>query len=146
VGGFTLAVTKAAFNFTTEILRGAAEFVKKVANAATGGIGGKVSSGIKRVTSGIKKLNPFAEGGVVPQGFPNDTYPAALTSGEAVVPNNLVDRLDRFLSEPARSLSGKASSGGGDRPQNLTIVLQVGQEELARTLVSLDRQGFRMAV
>jgi hypothetical protein len=28
----------------------------------------------------------FAEGGTVPAGFPNDTYPALLTSGEAVIP------------------------------------------------------------
>jgi hypothetical protein len=147
VGIFAIELGKAALGFTGQILKGAAEFVKTILKGAAKGVTGGITGGIKKIGGGLKKLNPFAEGGVVPQGFPNDTYPAALTSGEAVVPNNLVDRLDRFLSEPARSLSGKVSSGGGgDRPQNLTIVLQVGQEELARTLVSLDRQGFRMAV
>jgi len=34
------------------------------------------------------------DGGIVPSGFPNDTYPALLTSGEAVIPKP--DRLPAF--------------------------------------------------
>jgi hypothetical protein len=29
---------------------------------------------------------PFAQGGIVPPGYPNDTYPARLSSGEMVIP------------------------------------------------------------
>ena len=36
----------------------------------------------------------FAKGGIVPEGFPNDSYPAMLTSGETVVPKGL--SLDKF--------------------------------------------------
>jgi TP901 family phage tail tape measure protein len=31
----------------------------------------------------------FAKGGVIPQGYPNDTYPAMLSSGEKVIPANV---------------------------------------------------------
>lgn len=36
---------------------------------------------------------PLAEGGIVPQGYPNDTYPARLTSGEVVVPPGKLDSI-----------------------------------------------------
>ena len=32
------------------------------------------------------QAQPMAEGGIVPSGYPRDTYPALLTSGEAVIP------------------------------------------------------------
>jgi hypothetical protein len=35
-----------------------------------------------------KKATGMATGGVVPEGFPNDTFPAMLTSGEIVIPLN----------------------------------------------------------
>lgn len=38
-----------------------------------------------------KKSAKMANGGVVPGGYPNDTYPALLTSGETVVPPNKLD-------------------------------------------------------
>jgi len=42
----------------------------------------------------MSAMGRFAEGGVVPKGFPNDTYPALLTSGETVIPKGL--SLDNF--------------------------------------------------
>lgn len=39
----------------------------------------------------------FAEGGRVPQGYPNDTYPALLTSGEIVTPANQVPSVQTTL-------------------------------------------------
>jgi len=36
---------------------------------------------------------PFAKGGVVPKGYPNDTYPALLSSGEVVLPKEFSDVL-----------------------------------------------------
>jgi hypothetical protein len=36
--------------------------------------------------AGFKTFARFQGGGVVPPGYPNDTYPALLTSGEAVIP------------------------------------------------------------
>ena len=65
--------------------------------ALTGGAGGflgKIGGGIFGEGGGLfGKIGgalfggaKMAEGGVVPRGFPNDTYPALLTSGEMVVP------------------------------------------------------------
>jgi hypothetical protein len=33
----------------------------------------------------------MAQGGIVPAGYPNDTYPARLTSGEMVIPPGKLD-------------------------------------------------------
>jgi hypothetical protein len=35
------------------------------------------------------------EGGIVPSGYPNDTYPALLTSGETVTPPNKLSNIGR---------------------------------------------------
>lgn len=54
--------------------------------AAAGGFG-KVFSGAFKGFAGL------AEGGVVPSGFPNDSYPALLSSGEVVVPPDKLDSI-----------------------------------------------------
>jgi len=45
-----------------------------------------VAAMIAMLVSNKKKATKMAGGGVVPAGFPNDTFPALLTSGEMVVP------------------------------------------------------------
>ena len=44
-----------------------------------------------KATKGVK----MAGGGVVPSGYPNDTYPALLTSGETVTPPGALSNLGR---------------------------------------------------
>jgi hypothetical protein len=84
---------------------------------------------------GLGKRLGFAGGLTeVPPGFPNDNFPANLTSGERVVDADTNRDLKDFLSQ--------ARSGGSKQP--IVVVLQVGQEELARTIVDLDRQGFQI--
>lgn len=64
--------------------------------------GGPGGGGFGAIFKGILGGGRFAEGGVVPPGFPNDTYPALLTSGEVVVPpQKLPD-----LSDGGGELSG----------------------------------------
>ena len=41
------------------------------------------NSGAKKLGGGVPRM---ATGGVIPSGFPNDTYPALLSSGETVIP------------------------------------------------------------
>lgn len=53
-----------------------------VAVGAVAGILSLFRSGKKQASSAAQ----MAEGGIVPQGYPNDTYPALLTSGEMVIP------------------------------------------------------------
>jgi hypothetical protein len=42
----------------------------------------------------FSKRKKMAQGGVVPSGFPNDTYPAMLTSGETVIPPYQLPRMN----------------------------------------------------
>ena len=58
-----------------------------------------------------------ARGGVVPQGYPNDSYPALLTSGETVLPKKLTP--DRFKSDD--DWSGQ-------------VVFEIGQDKLVGIL------------
>lgn len=53
---------------------------------------GKLASGL--FTNLVKNIPGLAQGGIVPPGFPNDTFPAMLSSNEAVIP---LDRLDGLL-------------------------------------------------
>jgi cell division protein ZapA (FtsZ GTPase activity inhibitor) len=101
---------------------------------AGGIVGGLLGGGIGATVG--KKLK-FAEGGVVPSGFANDTFNARLTSGEGIIPVDTMRRLDQYLSAADRQQGG---GGGGT-----TIVkLVVGEQELANVLLSLNQRGFRL--
>lgn len=114
----------------------------------------------------IKGGNPvdglFASGGEVPSGFPNDSFRAGLTSGENVIDRSLSEQLRGFLSlveglpSGIRSESQSFDSGRMDsmemrladesqRDQNVSVTLQVGEQELANVLLNLNRQGFKTA-
>ena len=67
--------------------------------------------------SGIKGMAGMADGGVVPAGYPNDTYPAMLTSGEIVTPPN---KLPTIAAGGGRSEELKTRISG----QDIEIVLQ----------------------
>ncbi|MGB4239657.1 MAG: phage tail tape measure protein [Candidatus Hydrothermia bacterium] len=72
-----------------------------IAAVITGGgtkFGALVLTSLKSATGVFKG---FAEGGVVPPGYPNDTYPALLSSGEVV-----------FTPDQLRSLAGAATWAG----------------------------------
>jgi hypothetical protein len=51
-----------------------------------GGLFGKGGGIFGKITGALFGGAKMAEGGIVPRGFPNDSYPALLTSGEMVVP------------------------------------------------------------
>lgn len=51
----------------------------------------------------------MASGGVVPPGYPNDTYPARLTSGEAVIPKGLLNSLSPAATTVNVIVDGKIS-------------------------------------
>lgn len=106
--------------------------------SAGGGGGGGTAARVQAAisTGGASEAKNFvrrfkrAQGGEVPPGYPNDTFPAALTSGENVVDRSTNEKLNAFLD-----------SGGG----TTTVVLQVGEKQLAEVLLNLNRQGFRTA-
>jgi tape measure domain-containing protein len=63
--------------------QGGASFAKNLKNVLGGGIPG------------------LAEGGIVPPGYPNDTFPARLSSGEAVIP---LDRLSSIIGDQGQQV------------------------------------------
>lgn len=96
-----------------------------------GGVAGQVGGAISR---GAKAIG-LNQGGTVPSGFPNDNFPARLTSGEEVV--------NRDTSEMLRTFLNNQMSGGESKV--VSINLQVGESELANVIFDLNQKGFRTA-
>jgi len=67
----------------------------------------------------------FAKGGVVPRGYPNDSYPALLSSGEVVLPKNVADSLS----------SRNDSSEGGE------VVFRIEQDALVGILKKANKKN-----
>jgi hypothetical protein len=57
-----------------------------------------IAAGIAAVVAALATIPGMANGGIVPGGYPNDTYPALLTSGERVVPPGKLDNLQSNTS------------------------------------------------
>ncbi len=137
-------ITEIVNEFIRQVPRIVEELVSQIGKSvgSIGGIfggGGGGGGGLGGIVSGIGDIFGFAEGGIVPQGFPNDTFPAALSSGEAVIDRTVSGRLLNFLD---RAELGNQGTGGA---QNITINLQVGEKQLADVILSLNRNGYRTA-
>lgn len=89
----------------------------------------------------IRKVFGFQEGGLVKGFGSKDSIPAMLAPNELVVDRSLTDKLESFLNES--SVNQRLASSG--QPQNLTINLTVGEEQLASVMVALTQKGFRIA-
>lgn len=127
-----------------------ADKIKEVFNKI-GNFGGAAGTGGFENAIGIDIPGVrWATGGVVPSGFPNDTFRANLTSGEMVIPSNDVQRLSRFLDNQEAQASSvdivsQLKQLSGNQNQSITINLQVGEKELAQVMLDLNRRGFRTA-
>lgn len=115
-----------------------------------GGIGAAIGGGGGGVIGAIGGF--FQDGGLVPAGFPNDSFLAGLTSGELVIDRtdtaDLVDFLRREknsggIDNLSQRVAALESGSGGSR--NLDLKLVLGEREFARLMVDLDRRGFRTA-
>lgn len=123
-----------AIGFVDALVKEAPRFVSEMIKSIGGGVLG--TGGGKGLLGGGGFLGlGFAEGGIVPPGFPNDSFPASLTSGELVIDKSTVDKLNRFIDS--------GSGGGGSGPVQVSIVL--GEKELASVLLDLNQRGFRTA-
>lgn len=103
-----------------------------------GGGGGGILGGLTGGLGKVGKIFGFADGiGEIPSGFPRDSFAAGLTSGERVVDADSNNSLKKFLSAFEQ---GRLNSN-----QPLTINIQVGEAQLAQTILNLNRQGFRLS-
>lgn len=111
---------------------------KGLSGSGGGGSTRAAARNIRDTFLGRKKL--FAKGITeIPSGFPNDSFNAGLTSGERVVDADTNTDLKAFLKA-----ANSGAMGGASGNVNLTIKLQVGQEELARQILKLDRSNFKL--
>lgn len=125
---FINALVKEAPRFITELIKA----LPSAVGGAAGGIGGAVGG----IFGGIGDVFGFAEGGTIQGGAPiMDRVPAVLTPGETIVDRGLTNRLEQFLN-------GQSGAGAGGP---MIVNLMLGEEQLARVLVDLNRRGFRVS-
>ena len=152
---FVDALVKEAPRFITELVK---SLPSLVGGGALGGIGGGLLGGIGGGIPGLGDLGGlfgFASGGMVPAGFPGDSFPAKLTSGELIIPPGDTRRLSQFLDRQQQDtridqlavqvqrLTAALSGGGGTGAQTLNVNVNVGEENLANAQSKIKRQGFR---
>lgn len=95
----------------------------------------------------------LSKGGLITGGTPGkDSVPTMLMPGELVIPRDDVTKLRSFLDSPQSFDSGAIQqtktqklSNEKQTSQNLTINLKIGESELAKILLDLNRKGFRTA-
>ena len=97
---------------------------------------GGVTDSVKKGAGKVREFFGFNQGGIVPGGFPRDTGLAAVTSGERILSQRQTEAFERLVDE----LTGNDGSG-----QPIKVVLQVGENELAKTMLNINRRGFRAA-
>lgn len=155
---FSKGLVKAAPSFITALIKGIGDglkelFQKLTGTSSSGGFLGKIPvvggviGGVTKAVGGIAKKFGFAEGGFVPSGFPNDTFPARLTSGEFVVNNSLSPKLERFLDEQGRNGSNKVDRilDIVSRPMTVNASLELNQQTFADIILTLNRTNARLA-
>lgn len=147
VTGFAKALVNAAGEFVRALIDSIKEGIGTAGGllkSVTGGkgvsIGGAAGGGallgpVGAIIGGVfgKRLG-FADGGRIPDlpKFSGDRFPARLSAGEQVFSKDLSNRLETFL---------QAENSG--RP--LVVNLVVGEQQLAQSILNLNRRGFRTA-
>jgi hypothetical protein len=133
VGPLAIKLAEGAFKFVDTILQGAVDFVGKLIQS--------IGDGIAKV---FENLNPF-KGGFNPSGgggFGLGGDKGLLGGG--IIPGFLKGGSSADgLAIPA-SQKG-SSSGGQSSPGTATIVVQIERREIAKTIVDLNRLGYRLA-
>jgi hypothetical protein len=111
------------------------------AGSAAGGVVSKIKSGLG-----------LAEGGQVPSGFPNDTFPARLTSGENIISPGLSDKLSSFIDSAGGGSSNDVNTALLSQilsilqtPQQINTSITIGSRELAGVILDLQRNNQRLS-
>lgn len=137
---FQTSIAQAGQGFAGSVIAGAEGFVQKLIEGVTGAfpsISAPSLPGVGSLPGGgggfsLPNLPFFADGGRVPDlaQFKNDGLVARVSAGEQILSEDLSSKLDDFLK-------------GSSAPQPVTVNLRLGESEIARVLLNLNRQGFR---
>lgn len=138
---------KIATSFITEFIKGIPKIIEGIASGVGDAIktvvtGGGGHGGLSNIPiiGGILGGDFFAEGGSyakqVPEGFPNDSFPAHVQSGELIVDRTTSDKLKAFLNNPGQA--------GGDLSTGILaqILHAVSAPMTVQSKVSVDRSVF----
>jgi len=147
---FVTALISESGRFITSLADGVKEALSKLTGGLAGGGGGGILGAVANPVGAISKKFKFASGGEIPPGFPNDSFPAFLSSGENVLTQKTSDSLEKALN------SGSGLSGGGEilneirrltslleRGQNVTVNSVFDGDVLARLIFNLNLRGAR---
>jgi hypothetical protein len=101
----------------------------------------------------LKANSPFAQGGMVPAGFNNDTFNARLTSGEYVIDRGLTGRLNDYLEAQApQTVSNNMSVeilskilSTMQKGQTINTNVEFNGDSLANIILELNRSNARLA-
>jgi hypothetical protein len=98
-------------------------------------------------------------GGMIPRGYPDDSFPTMLSSNEIVVPDNTTSRLFSLIDKLASESSPKQQDSSGNDETNAllrqlisimlnqdkTIEVKMERDTLAKAIVSLNKDNRRLA-
>jgi hypothetical protein len=135
-------LAKAVPRFIDELIRELKNKIGSAFKGITGGAGdifSDVIGGIGGFVSGIGGKLGFAQGGQVikvPTGFPNDSFPARLTSEELVIDRSLTSRLENFLD------NGQQQSRGITDALLAQILSELRKETKVETSINIDQRTF----
>lgn len=127
-----------------EGVKGIFDGVGNVFDSDKGGPLGFVGDAVGGITSALG----FAEGGLVPSGFNNDTFPARLSSGEFVVNNSLTPRLEEFLANNQQGVQTSLLAAILEKlnePVRSNAVIQIDQRTFGNLILELNRNNLRLS-
>jgi len=88
-----------------------------------------ITAVVAALATAIPKPRKMATGGVVPSGFPNDTFPAMLTSGETVIPKGKSVNLSKLeKNDQVALLEGE-------------VIFEIGQDKLVGILKKAQKKS-----
>ena len=121
------------------------ETVRKLSGADIGGDlagGGGGGGALKTVaTGGLNKIAGFAQGGVIPPGFPNDSAVIRVSSGETITPAGQTPGGNEMMALASILQRIEAKIGGGNQNVNLSL----DGEVLASAILGLNQNNARLA-
>jgi len=155
VNGFIDSLVKESPRLITEMIKGLGDGIKEMFKSLLPGGGGGVFGGGGGggflgnipVVGGVLGKIGFAHGGEVPSGFPNDSFPASLTSGEYIIDRTLTADLKSFLdnekAKDDRMLSAILTELR--KPQMASATVKLNEREFANIILELNRNNQRLA-
>lgn len=157
VKAFIAQIPKFFQDFGKSIVSAIVDGIKQAISAITGAAGDFVQSipVVGGVLGGVADFLGFARGGQVmsvPNGFPNDTFPASLTSGELVVDRSTVERLNDFMDGNSQQSAGLSESllarilDKLSEPMNVSTTASLNGKALADIILQLNRNNARLTV